>query len=232
MPDLRVDNIPSIKKMQQAKELDDSVHKFSHATEQEQALLFGANPPQDLIMVGSQIMGPNDSYTLSGEEFYQAFGINVARETILIANQFYDLKSAQILEQTEENDKIVEKIRLISDFRMRLTQLRDANPKAAEITFLRQEDKDLVDKLAEISECKRLFTKGEYTFENGNGILDRRDRDLVEIAKSISTPHVNFNLMKMQECFNERNRVMEIVMEIVKQYNEGVRVFVQNLNRR
>lgn len=149
-------------------------------------------------------------------------------EVVQVGCEFYDLKSLHLVEHTTEIDQVVKKLDAINAFRQEMNKQRDLSGKKIDMSS--ESLRKIVDRLNE--EVPGILEKGIYEWNKKDEFLDRLDRSLAEQAKLISSPALNMHMLHMQENFNERNRLFDILQEIVKQYAAGMEVIIHNSQRR
>ncbi len=154
-------------------------------------------------------------------------GYNIGAEAIKLGDLFHEVKEEQLLAKTAENDEIVEKLRIINEFRRELERQRQLGVK--EINFDTPEGRLLANELKRI--CPGIIDEGRYKWKNSEEPMNRFDARLMEEAKHISAPFLNINLLKLQHEFELRNRIWEIITNIVQHYNTGNDSIVRNSSR-
>ncbi len=154
-------------------------------------------------------------------------GYNLGAESIKLGDRFHEVKEQQLLEKTAKNDEIVAKLRVLNAFRRELERQRQEGGK--EINFDTPELRHFADELRQ--EIPGIIDEGRYKWKNSEEPMNRLDARLMEEAKHVSTPFLNINLLELQHDFELRNRIWEIIGNIVQHYDTGNDTIVRNSSR-
>lgn len=143
------------------------------------------------------------------------------REILQVADSFYVNQTKLILEQNAKNDENMHKLELINDV-LGLIQ----NNRATPLNFDTDEARQLVEAVRE-GTPKALpadFLDKVATYSEAD--WDRIEDTLMNQEKPLMSGF-NLTMLEIEQLFNDRNRVFDIVSEILKEYREGTRVFIR-----
>lgn len=136
-------------------------------------------------------------------------------------NRFYDLQSNLIFKHTDENNKMIDELDCIKNL---LASVNNDRKKSQSIDYsLDQEKKALVDKVREIN--SNLIEQDCYSWKNEH--IDALIENLNNHSKHVVTL-LNPNMMNITQLFQDRNRITEIIGEIVRMYREESSSLVKN----
>jgi protein-arginine kinase activator protein McsA len=139
-------------------------------------------------------------------------------------DKFYELETNLIFKHTRENDKMVDELELIKNL---LASINNDRKKSQSINYsLDSEKKALVDKIREIN--SNLIEADCYAWKNEH--IDALVENLNNHSKHIVTL-LNPNMMNITQLFQDRNKITEIVADMLKTYEAETAAIVRNQKR-
>lgn len=127
---------------------------------------------------------------------------------------------SKIFKHTEENTEIVNKLEILKNV---ISQLRKDEAEGKKHDYSQDEKtRELLKKAREIAP-DIIGQKDSWSREENQAKLENLRTEVTHLTSQLNLP-----MMLMTQLYQERNRIDEIVAEIVKMYREEMRHFVQN----